>query len=283
MTTLLNAGALLAWLGHGAIPGIFLVLFAETGLLIGFLLPGDSLLLTAGLLCAVGTGPGRLSLPWVLAAATAGTVLGTQVGYALGRRAGGRCRSRTRGAQVAAAFDRTERMLIRFGMRRALILSRFVPVVRTVIGPTAGAVGMPARFFVFWQTLGAVLWTVGVTTAGYAVGALMPGAEHTVDLAVALSVLCLPLLILIRLVRGRLRFRRAGSAAAPAGDPDAPTPADSRVRPLRSARRRTSSSAECANARTRPLRPGSAGASQRSASSRTTARTADNAESWSAP
>ncbi|MBR7838580.1 DedA family protein [Actinospica durhamensis] len=208
MATLVNAGALLAWLGHGAIAGIFLVLLAETGLLVGFLLPGDSLLLTAGLLSAVGTGPARLPLPWVLVAATAGTVLGSQLGYLLGRRAGGRLRAHGRDTQLAAAFERTERLLARFGVRRALIISRFVPVVRTVIGPTAGAVGVPARFFALWQTLGAALWTVGVTTAGYAVGRLVPGAEHTVDIAVALPVLLLPLLVLCRTVARAFRRRR---------------------------------------------------------------------------
>jgi membrane-associated protein len=283
MTTLMNAEALLAWLGRGAIPGIFLVLFAETGLLVGFILPGDSLLLTAGLLCALGTGPAHLSLPWVLASATAGTVLGTELGYLLGRRAGNRLRARGRSAHVAAAFDRTERLLARFGMRRALIVSRFLPVVRTVIGPTAGATGTPARFFALWQAVGAVLWTAGMTMAGYAVGALIPGAEHAVDLAVALSVLLLPLLILVRFARTRFRLRRAGSGAARDDAPADPTRAGSRARPPRTAPRRTRSSAECVSARIRPSRPGSADASRPCAPSRTTARTPDAAESWSAP
>jgi membrane-associated protein len=203
MTMLFNADALLAWLGHGAIVGIFVVLFIETGLLVGAILPGDSLLLTAGLLCAVGTGQDRLCLPWVLAAATAGTLLGSQLGYLLGRRAGGRLRARTGNRHVAEGFDRTERLLVRAGLRRALVLSRFVPVVRTMTGPTAGALGVPVRFFVLWQAIGGLLWTSGLTTAGYAVGAVVPGAEHAVDFGVALCVLFLPLLILARLARTR--------------------------------------------------------------------------------
>ncbi len=115
--------------------GVFSVLFAETGLLIGFFLPGDSLLFTAGLLCTTTTVGVHLSLPAVLVAAAAGALLGAQTGYLLGRRAGRALLTRTRNAHLLRGAARAEELLNRYGHGKAVVLARFIPVVRTILNP----------------------------------------------------------------------------------------------------------------------------------------------------
>jgi membrane protein YqaA with SNARE-associated domain len=104
------------WLGSLGAIGIFAVLFAETGLFVGFFLPGDSLLFTAGALCAAT--PARLSPVWVLLAAFAGAVCGAQAGYLIGRRAGVALNRSTRIPHLSRAATRGGRMLSRFGVGR---------------------------------------------------------------------------------------------------------------------------------------------------------------------
>ena len=124
--------------------GVLVVLFAETGLLIGFFLPGDSLLFTAGLLAATGAGRLHLSLPWVLLAAAAGALVGAQVGFLIGRRAGRALQQRARPRRIADGMRRAEELFARYGPAKAIVLARFIPVVRTVLNPVAGALHTPA-------------------------------------------------------------------------------------------------------------------------------------------
>ncbi|MFB7914551.1 DedA family protein [Streptomyces sp. NPDC056061] len=200
---LLDAGSLLG--AFGAL-GIAVVLFAETGLLVGFFLPGDSLLFTAGLLCAPGThGPVGLSLPQVLLAAVTGALLGAQTGYGIGRR-GGRfllARSRTRRLHEGAA--RAEELLGRYGHARAIVLARFVPVVRTVLNPLAGALGVPARVFLVWQIVGGTVWTVGLVLAGYGLGSSIPDVDRYLlpIVAVVVAASLVPLAVELLRPRGR--------------------------------------------------------------------------------
>ncbi|MGW2177601.1 DedA family protein [Streptomyces sp. NPDC001732] len=172
----LDAGSLLG--AFGAL-GIAAVLFAETGLLVGFFLPGDSLLFTAGLLCVDSAhGPVRLSLPQVLVAAVAGALLGAQAGYWIGRRGGRALLARSRSGRLRAGAARAEELLGRYGHARAVVLARFVPVVRTVLNPLAGALEVPARLFTLWQVVGGVVWTVGLVLAGYALGSSVPNVDR---------------------------------------------------------------------------------------------------------
>jgi membrane-associated protein len=197
----LSATDLLASFG---ILGVLVVLFAETGLLIGFFLPGDSLLFTAGLLCATGTGALRLSLPWVLLAAAAGALLGAQVGYLIGRRAGQALQSRADRPRLAAGLRRAEELFTRYGPAKAIVLARFIPVVRTMLNPLAGALHTPVRTFTLWQAVGGLLWTVGLVLAGYALGAFVPGVD-----AYLLPVIAVVVVVsLIPLARELLRERR---------------------------------------------------------------------------
>ncbi|MFC9392000.1 DedA family protein [Streptomyces sp. NPDC057027] len=189
--------------------GVFLVLYAETGLLIGFFLPGDSLLFTAGLLCTTGTGGVHLSLPGVLLAAAAGALLGAQTGYLIGARAGRALLERTRSRHLREGAARAEKLLARYGHGKALVLARFLPVVRTVLNPLAGMVGMPARTFALWQVAGGLLWTAGLVLGGYALGSSIPDVDRYLLplIAAIVAVSLLPLAFEV------LRARRSSGGA----------------------------------------------------------------------
>jgi membrane-associated protein len=185
--------------------GILVVLFAETGLLIGFFLPGDSLLFTAGLLCATGAGSLHLSLPWVLLAAAAGALLGAQVGFWIGRRAGQALQARAQRPKIAAGMRRAEELFTRYGPAKAIVLARFIPVVRTVLNPVAGALHTPVRTFTFWQVLGGLVWTVGLVLAGYALGAFIPGVDQYLLPVIALVVIISLIPLALEILRERRR------------------------------------------------------------------------------
>ncbi|MBM9508250.1 DedA family protein [Actinacidiphila acididurans] len=179
----LDGGSLLSRFGAWA---VLVVVFAETGVpVLGALLPGDTLLLPAGLLCAPhALGGVRLSLSVVLLCAAAGSVAGAQTGFLLGRRG---ARS-TAGRRPWAGLERAEAWFERYGPRRAVVLGRFVPVVRTLIHPVAGLLGMPTRSFTLWQAAAGVLWSQSLVLAGYALGATGRSGSTYLVPAVAVAV-----------------------------------------------------------------------------------------------
>lgn len=202
---LLDPGSLLTAFGVG---GIFVILLLETGLLVGFLLPGDTLLLAAGVFAA-GPDP-RLPLAGVLLAATAGALLGAQGGYLLGR-AGGRWVTRTSpDGRLHAALDRAGAMVERYGTARTIVLARFIPVVRTVINPLAGMTQVPARTFTVWQVAGGTVWACAIPLAGWALGTRVPGLERYVTGLVVVAVGLTAVTSLVQWLRTR---RQAGAAA----------------------------------------------------------------------
>jgi membrane-associated protein len=197
----LDARSLLAAFG---VLGVGVVMFAETGLLIGFFLPGDSLLFTAGLLCT-GTGEHavKLSLGPLLVAAALGALVGAQCGYLIGRRAGGALLARDRSARLREGAQRAEALLARYGHAKAVVLARFVPVVRTVLNPLAGALGVPAGVFTLWQAVGGLVWSVGLTLAGYGLGSSIPNVDRYLLPLVAVIVLVSLLPLAAELYRSR--------------------------------------------------------------------------------
>ncbi|MFE6623751.1 DedA family protein [Streptomyces sp. NPDC057740] len=203
---LLSAQSLLSAFG---VLGVGVVLFAETGLLIGFFLPGDSLLFTAGLLAA-GTAPGglRLSLMPLLLVAAAGALAGSQCGYLLGRKAGGALLDRSESARLHQGARRAEELLERYGHAKAIVLARFVPVVRTVLNPLAGALRVPIRTFTVWQVAGGLVWSLGLILAGYVLGSSVPNVDRYLLPIVALVVA----LSLVPLAAELYRSRRAKGA-----------------------------------------------------------------------
>ncbi|MGW3354435.1 DedA family protein [Streptomyces bungoensis] len=141
--------------------GILLCIFAETGLpVFGFFLPGDTLLVPAGLLCSspARSGPHLTLLPVLLCAAV-GTITGAQLGFWTGRRAGRATLARLENPRLHAGVRRAELLLVRYGHARAVALGRFIPVVRTVLNPVAGALGVPLRTFTLWQMIGGLAWS----------------------------------------------------------------------------------------------------------------------------
>jgi membrane-associated protein len=183
--------------------GILAILFAESGLLIGFFLPGDSLLFTAGLLVADGT---YLHLPlWLLCLLGAlAAVAGDQAGYAFGRRFGpalfnrpdSRLFKQENLARARGFFDR-------YGAR-SIVLARFVPVVRTFTPIVAGAVRMNYRTFVGYNVAGAALWVGGVTTLGYFLGRVAFVRDHIELILIGIVVVSL-VPIGVELLRARAR------------------------------------------------------------------------------
>jgi membrane-associated protein len=192
----------------GGALGLFLIIFAETGLLVGFFLPGDTLLLAAGVLCATPAhATGHLSLPSVLAAAAAGALAGAQAGYLIGRRAGHALLGQPGHDRFRRGAARAREVLDRYGVRRALVFARFIPVIRTAISPLAGATGIPWPTFIIWQAAGGLLWAVSMTLAGYALGSRLAGASHYIVPGTGLMVLLSPLPLGVQLVRRRLTAR----------------------------------------------------------------------------
>ncbi|MER6093720.1 DedA family protein [Streptomyces bluensis] len=206
----LDAQSLLAAFG---VLGVGVVMFAETGLLIGFFLPGDSLLFTAGLLCTGAADRAvKLSLAPLLVAAAVGALAGAQCGYLIGRKAGGALLARSRSQRLHDGVKRAEELLERYGYAKAVVLARFVPVVRTVLNPMAGALDVPLRTFTLWQVVGGLVWSVGLTLAGYALGSSIPNVDRYLLPLVALIIV----VSLVPLLSEVLRARR--SAEAKGGD-----------------------------------------------------------------
>lgn len=194
--------------------GILATVFAESGLLIGFFLPGDSLLFTAGLLVST-----RDVLPplWVLIPLIAvAAIVGDQVGYAIGRKAGPRVFQRPESRLFRPEYvEKAYAFFDRYG-GRAVVLARFVPIVRTFTPVVAGVSAMSYRTFVTYNVLGGVLWSVSVTVLGYYLGQVdfvAANIELILVGIVALSVVP----IAIELLRHRHRAVRRASNSSSGG------------------------------------------------------------------
>ncbi|MFF7634441.1 DedA family protein [Kitasatospora sp. NPDC008050] len=205
----LDASSLLA--AFGAL-GIAVVLFAETGLLVGFFLPGDSLLFTAGLLCVSGTHSGPHLVLWqVILAALVGALAGAQTGYLIGRRGGRALLAKSRAKALHKGVARAEELLAKYGYGKAIVLARFIPVVRTVLNPLAGVLEVPVRTFTLWQVLGGAVWSVGVVVAGYGLGSSVPNIDHYLLPIIGLVVVVSVIPIALELLRARREARKPAS------------------------------------------------------------------------
>jgi membrane-associated protein len=151
--------------------GIWAIIFAETGLLIGFFFPGDSLIFLAGVAASPVAADFlnvRLSLVALLIVTPIVAIAGAQLGYLLGARYGRRMFQRPDSKLFKQEYvDRAEQFFLRYGPGKAIVLARFTPIVRTFMNPVAGVLRVPARTFLLWNIVGGVLWTDGVLLAGY--------------------------------------------------------------------------------------------------------------------
>lgn len=182
------------------------IVFAETGLLVGFFLPGDSMLFTAGLLIA--TGALDVNLPLFAALIFVSAFVGDQTGYLIGRKAGPAIFKRPDSRFFRQEYvEKAHAFFERFG-GRAVVLARFIPIVRTFVPVTAGVAHMTYRTFVLYNLLGALLWGVGVTLLGFWLGQYEWVGEN-IDLIFLVIVLLSVIPIGLELLLGGRRRRAA--------------------------------------------------------------------------
>ena len=160
--------------------GVLGTLFVETGLLIGLVLPGDSLLFVSGIaasesaLRAVGV---QLSLPLLLLFAPIAAFLGTQTGFLLGRRYGRGLFNRPDGKIFTAAkVDHAEEWLHKYGPFKAMLLGRFIPIVRTLMPPLYGILNLEIKKFTVLNLISSIIWTDSVLLLGYVLGEKIKGS-----------------------------------------------------------------------------------------------------------
>ena len=186
--------------------GLFAVVFAESGLLFGFFLPGDSLLFTAGVLAARGD----LTIGVILVGVVVAAVAGDQVGYAFGRRVGPALFRRPDSRFFRREHvEKAQRYFETYGVK-TIVLARFIPIVRTFAPIVAGVGAMHYRTFVTFNVVGGLLWGVGVTMAGFLLGEAIDIDRYLLPvIGVIIAVSLLPVLVEL------LRSRKKVSAGRP--------------------------------------------------------------------
>ncbi len=214
----LDAGEIItqivSWFGPWAIVGVMLVIFAETGLLVGFFLPGDSLLFTLGLFVATGDVGAHIwvaaPLMWLAA------ITGNQTGYLIGRKAGPRIFNRPNSRLFKQEYvERTSDFFERHG-GKAVTLAQFVPIVRTFTPVMAGVGRMHYRHFVTFNVIGATLWAFGITWLGYFLGSI-EWIQKNIDAMILVIVFVSVVPMILHALSGRRGKAGAGKPdAAPA-------------------------------------------------------------------
>ncbi|MGZ4713138.1 MAG: DedA family protein [Acidimicrobiia bacterium] len=195
--------------------GLIVIIFAESGLLLGIIFPGDSLLFTAGLFAS--TNKFGLNIFAVAGGAFVAAVLGAQVGYWIGHRYGPRLFQRPDSRIFKAEYVERSRVFFDKHGSKAIVLARFVPFVRTLAPPMAGMGEMEIRTFTIFNIIGAALWALGVTLLGYFAGDLIPKDKVDTYLLPIIGVI-----ILISLIPPFLEYRKhrqtQGRPDEPVGD-----------------------------------------------------------------
>jgi len=221
----LDPTSIIAATGPWALAVVALIVFAETGLLIGFLFPGDTLLLISGLLSNPQVTPARVSafgldVWWVCLVIAGAAIVGGEVGYQIGHRLGPTVFERKEsGIFSVKNVERTNLFFERFGAL-AVILARFVPIVRTFVPIAAGVGHMDRRKYSLYNLAGAIIWGVGVTLFGYFIGFIEPIATFVqkyidVILLGAVAVAIIPTVLhYVQASRSAKRALASGAVAA---------------------------------------------------------------------
>ena len=190
--------------------GIWVIVFAESGLLVGFFLPGDSLLFTAGFFASSPDSIPEalhLNLPLLLVGCFVAAVAGDQVGYLFGRRVGPALFNRPDSRFFKRQnVEKAQRFFDKHGAK-TIVLARFVPIVRTFAPIVAGVSTMRYRTFVTFNLLGGALWAIGVTLLGYFLGQI-DVVEQNLEVTLILIVGVSFLPMIIELLRGRAEAKR---------------------------------------------------------------------------
>jgi membrane-associated protein len=190
--------------------GLFGIVFAETGLLVGFFLPGDTLLITAGLLAAQGL----VKLPLVMLACGCGALIGDSLGYVLGRRFGPMVFSRPENRFLDPKhLERANHYFKKYGAI-SFVIARFIPVLRTIAPTLAGVSRVPYRVFVIYSVIAAAIWAIGLPIAGFYLGQLFGAKqlEKYVYLIIGVGILVSVLGAGLEFWRSRRHTKRAAPA-----------------------------------------------------------------------
>jgi membrane-associated protein len=189
---------LIRWGGYLVLVAI---VFTETGLLVGFFLPGDSLLITAGLVAAAG----GLNIWWINVLLIVAAVSGDSVGYAIGARIGPRLFTREKSLLFNPAHvERTRRFYARHGAK-TIVIARFVPIIRTFAPVVAGVGTMEYRRFLVYNVAGGVGWVTSMTWAGFLLGRAIPNIGEYVHVVVIIVIVLSVIPIVVEIVRERRR------------------------------------------------------------------------------
>ena len=190
--------ALIRWGGYVLLVAI---VFTETGLLVGFFLPGDSLLITAGLLAATGV----LNIWWLQVLLIVAAITGDSVGYAIGARIGPRLFTREKSRLFNPRHvQRTREFYARHGAK-TIVIARFVPIIRTFAPVVAGVGEMTYSRFLFYNVTGGIGWVLSMTGAGYLLGSTVPNIDRHIHLVVIVVIVLSVIPIGIEILRDRRR------------------------------------------------------------------------------
>ncbi|MET7303856.1 VTT domain-containing protein [Embleya sp. NPDC005575] len=199
--------------------GILAIIFAETGLLVGFFFPGDSMLFLAGVAASssaeeiVGTS---ISLPWLLLGAPLCAIAGAQLGHFLGARFGTKMFNKPDSKLFKAEYvTKAEQYFEKFGPAKAVLLARFIPIVRTFLNPVAGVLEMPARTFFLWNVIGGLVWTDGIILLGYQLGDTIGSSIDKYLLPGVFVIVLISLLpIIIEVIRSKREAKREAASSS---------------------------------------------------------------------
>ena len=221
--------ALIPWLdpeilingfGPWALLGVCAIVFAETGLLVGFLLPGDTLLVITGLLTFAGVIP--IDIWWVALAIGFAAFLGGEVGYLIGHKLGPRVFERKESGLFSIKnVERTNAFFVRFG-GVAVIMARFIPIVRTFAPVAAGVGHMNYKKYSMYNLIGALTWGAGLTFGGYFLGYIPPVADFVrdyIDIILLGAVVVTLIPTIFHYIQSTMKARRAARTATTTGTP----------------------------------------------------------------
>jgi len=196
--------------------GILSVLFIETGLLVGLVLPGDSMLFLAGI-AASGTASAtigvKLPIGALLIGAPIATFIGSQLGYYIGKKFGPKLFDRPDGKYFNhQRVEQTERWLLRYGVGKALFLARFIPIIRTLINPMCGVARIDPKKFALANAVSAIIWGAGLIYLGYVIGEQLEGSVDKYLLPVVALIIFLSFIpVFVEILRERSRKKKLES------------------------------------------------------------------------
>lgn len=190
------------WIEAGGLLVIFLIIFSESGMMVGFFFPGDTLLLSAGVLAAAG----KLHLPLVLLVAAVAAILGDNIGYQIGKFLGPKLFKKDSFIFRHEYIERAERFFEKYGSK-TMMLAHFVPIVRTYAPVAAGAAKMPRAKFAIFDAIGDIAWAVTITLIGYFVGSRIPSIDKYIEPVLVLIIVLSLLPAIVKYYLERRKFK----------------------------------------------------------------------------